>query len=226
LGPGLEFVALLSQFGGGEKAQIPDGLLPRLNCSVAQSNNVHNPKVDTPDVVGVVVDECGDPILVGPLELQFLPDFTMNGRPVSISIKGKQVFIAVIDVASDADRSLGDEPLFAGFGSPHVTQDLIAEGEHHVRNNLLEGRVLLGARPGQKEVIFALQERCDVAIDISLQALKGAELIKKSAPDDQDVFFVSLHRPRMLLPLNYPAKPYLARLANPESSAAKNLPAA
>ena len=46
----------------------------------------------------------------------------MNCRAVGIFVEGEETLIAVVDMASDADRSLVHKSLFTRFGS-HVTQN-------------------------------------------------------------------------------------------------------
>ena len=62
---------------------------------------MNDSNADTSDLIGIVVDERGHTVLVGPLKLELFLNLAMHRGPVGIRVEGKQAFVIVIDVTSD-----------------------------------------------------------------------------------------------------------------------------
>ena len=91
-------------------------------------------------------------------------------------------------MAANADRAFGDQALFAGFLAADVLQDRVAMGDQGVGSDLLVGRVGFGLGAGQEEIVPAREQSAQIFVRLEIQALKTAELIEQTSPNDQDVF--------------------------------------
>ena len=105
LRPRFEFVSLFPEFFGREKTELADRFLPGADGVVAQLDHMHNAKMDLPDFGRVVVNQSGEAILPRSLEPELLRYFPVNRRAIGILVERKETLIAIVNVASDADRS-------------------------------------------------------------------------------------------------------------------------
>ena len=81
--------------------------------------------MDAANFRAVVIQERHDSIFEGRLDFDLLVHFAFDPRPVSGLIPGKKRFVAVVQMAANPDRALGDEALFAGFLAPDVNADTL-----------------------------------------------------------------------------------------------------
>ena len=153
------------------------------------------------DFVRVVVQQRDDVVCEFRLDENFLRDLALHGDIVCLAIEREEPLVAVVHVAPNADAALRDKPLLARLFSPDVMENRVAVHEQHVRDDLLQFRILLRRAARREEVVFACEERGKVAVHVEAEALKCAELVKEGAADDEDVFF--FHRPRLPGPENF-----------------------
>jgi hypothetical protein len=62
-----------------------------------------------------------------------------------------------------------------------------------VRNNLFVGGIIFRLSPRQKEIVSAQKQCPEVFLRFKIQAMKTAELIEETAPDDQNIFVRLAH---------------------------------
>jgi hypothetical protein len=67
-------------------------------------------------------------------------------------------------------------------------QDRVAVGDQGVGNDLLVGRIGFGLGAGQEKIIPAREQGAQIFFRLEIQAVKTAEFIEQTSPDDQDVF--------------------------------------
>lgn len=79
-------------------------------------------------------------------------------------------------------------------------QEFFACSDHNVWNQLLEGRILLGLSTRDEEVIPGFEKNRKVPLDVGIQAVERADLVKKRAADDKDFLWDLIgHREKRLL---------------------------
>jgi hypothetical protein len=125
------------------------------------------------DLIGIIVQQRHWHIREGRVDPQFLADFALHARIVSIEIKRKQPFISVVHMSADANRSLGDQPLFAGFFAANIMEDTIFVRQDDVGNDLLELAICLRSGARRKKIVCAIEQRRKIAIDLKGETLKA-----------------------------------------------------
>ena len=135
--------------------------------------------MDGADGIGVVVEKGQGALDEGSADREFLLQFAHQGALVGRRIKGLPQPVAVVDVTADADGTFLEQPRLAGSASPAVVEDLVSGGDHHVGNELLEGGIILSLGARSEEMIAGLEKDRQVAADLRVEAVKGAQLVKE-----------------------------------------------
>jgi len=190
LGPGLHVGATGFELGAVEELEFGDHGLAFFDGIGLEVEDVDDAEVDAADGVGVVVEEGDDVVGEGGADAEFLVDLAFDGGVVGVGVHGEEAFIVVVHVAADADGAFGGEALFAGLFAADVVEDASLVGEEDVGDDLFEGLVrFCGAACGE-EVVAAVLEGREVAVDVEIEALKGAELVEEGTSDDENHFFL------------------------------------
>ena len=87
----------------------------------------------------------------------------------------KKRVIFVIDVAADANRSFGNQTLFASFLATNIMKNALSISDHDVGDNLFEVRIALCLGTGLKTVVLLIKDYWQIAINISSETLKNAK---------------------------------------------------
>lgn len=198
LGPGLQGVAAGAEFLDRQESKLGDGFLAGADFGSGKLHEMDDAEMDAADLGFVIVDESDDTVLEGAFESQLLLDLTVHGSAVGGLVEGEETLVLIVDMAADADRALGDQTLLAGLRAADVVEDFSLMHEDTIRDELLEGGIVLGLRAGHEEIILALEEGVEVIFGGTVEALESAQLVEKRAADDEDLFFAFGHGGEML----------------------------
>ena len=136
--------------------------------------------MDLTDLGRIVVDQTNGSCVKWTLNSELFAHFSLNSvlKRLYAECKCKERMIFVIDVSSDTNGSFGNQTLFAGLLAANIVKNALAVSYHHVRDDLFELRVGLCVGTGQKPVVL-VQDRWQIAIDISTETLKNTKLLEK-----------------------------------------------
>ena len=139
---------------------------------------MHYAKVNPTNLGGIVINEAHRFRVKLALNRKFLAYLTLHGilKRLQTEIKKRMVFI--VDVAANADRPFCHQAFFAGILAANIMQDILPVGDHHVRNDLLEGWIDLGLGTGHETVVPGIKNGWQIAFHIGTETLKNAELIE------------------------------------------------
>jgi hypothetical protein len=101
--------------------------------------------------------------------------------------------ICVIDVAADANGSFGNQTLFASLLATNIMKNAFPISDYHVRDDLFEGWIGLRPGAGLKTVVLLVQDFGQIAINLSAETLKNAQLLKKRAGKNENIFTGNRH---------------------------------
>ena len=189
LRPGLEFVPPREEFIPPGETQLRDCRLAGRHIGGLQFHKVHHPEVHTADLGRVVIDQRHRPLGETAAEPQLLGNLTPHRIVVGGTVEVLGIFIGVVHMTADADRGFGHEPLLAGFRPAPVVQDFPAVKKHRIRDDLLEGGIVLGRGPRHEEIVLTPQERGQIIVHPLAEPLKTSQRIEKFAPHHQYLFF-------------------------------------
>ena len=116
---------------------------------------MHHAEMDPAHLSAVIIQKRNDMIVESRLDPNLFIHFAFNTGAISLFIPGKQWFVAIVHVPADANRSLGDQTLFACLLSTDVMQHTIAMSDDRVRYDLFVGRIMLGRGAWEKEIVPA-----------------------------------------------------------------------
>ncbi len=188
LAPRFQRILPLAEFGDGEEAGFGDDALAFAGFFFREPENVDDAEVDFADFVRVVVEQRDDVVRVGCFDEHFLRHLALDGGVVGVAVEGKKALVAVVHVAADAHAAFGDEALFAGFFAANVVEYGVARDDEDVGDDLLEVGVRLGGLARGEEVVFASEERGEIAVHVEAEPLKHAELLDERTAHDHDIF--------------------------------------
>ncbi len=188
LRPGLHRVTSRPQVVERQESQVRDARLAARHVFVAEFADMDDAEVDLADRCRIVIDERDDPGREIGVDEQFFVQFPLDGVFVEIEARPEQVFVAVVDVAADADRALGDEAFLAGGLAAHVVQQRVAAADEHVRDQLLERRVVFGERSRDVPCMLRLEHARHVRANVGAEPLEGANLVEERARERQNQF--------------------------------------
>src|SRR5438132_13150110 len=109
--------------------------------------------MDPTTLPAVIIQKRNDMIVESRLDPNLFIHFAFNTGAISLFIPGKQRFVAIVHVPADADRSLGDEALFARLFSADVIEHAIVMSDDGVRYDVIVGRIMLGSGEVQIEIV-------------------------------------------------------------------------
>jgi hypothetical protein len=67
-------------------------------------------------------------------------------------------------------------------------QHRVAMGDERVGNDLLVGGIVFSLSPRQEKIVPAREQGLQVFLRLKIQAVKTAEFIEQTSPNDQNVF--------------------------------------
>src|SRR5689334_17748237 len=96
-------------------------------------------------------------------------------------------------MAADTDATLGVQPAFALALATRVLEEeflsgWVAKAKNHVRNKLLEARILLHRRPRPVAGMGRVEQIRQIALGVATEALKMADSMKNLRRNDEDMF--------------------------------------
>ena len=175
----------------GRKPQSMISLSRGWTAGRSTSNQMHDAQVNATHIRLVVVDQADTTRGVGRVDRNLFLQFAAHAFLVGIAaaigpdIDGR-------NVPADADAPLAMQPLFALAAAASVLKHRIAAlgavPEDHVRDQLLEARVVLHLRPQAERDVRRAEQLAQVAVHLRREALKVAQAMKKLGGHDENVF--------------------------------------
>ena len=201
-GPGFEVgVEFSFEFGGGAEGEFGKGVFVGSDVIVFEFDEVDDTEVDLADFVAVVIEEADDFLGEASAELELLANLAFDPGVIGcLTDMPKVVFAFVdgVDMATDADGTLGVEAAFApGFSADIVEVSSIVM-EDGVGDDLLVGGVGLCGFAIHEKIVFGVENLGKIVIDIGADALEITEVIEQAAWDDEDFFSVVFAHGRRL----------------------------
>ena len=141
---------------------------------------MHDSQMHAPDLRRVIIDQSHRALGKSPAQPEFLADFALNRVVVSRLVEVEKALVGVIDMAADADRGFGDEPLLARLRAPRVVQDFSPVQEDRIRDDLFQRGIVLRRRSRCEKIILLQHKLREVVIDRRAEALKAPQLVKKT----------------------------------------------
>jgi len=125
--------------------------------------------------------------------LKFLIAECRSKKRLFSKSKKRLFIIYVIDVSTNANRPFRYQTLLASFFAAHIMKNAFPISDHHIRNNLFEGRIRfrLGAR--HETVVLGIKNRRQIAVQLGVETLKNTELLKKRTWKNEHIFVCDSH---------------------------------
>ncbi len=137
----------------------------------------------------IVVDQADDLRVKFTLHVDLLVHLTPDRVPKRLFGAGAEETVVIgIDMAADADRSLGDESFLARFFAADVMKNLFAVGDDNVRNQLFKGGIVLRERPRPEAVILRVENGRQIARHVTAETLKRAQFIQHGSLETKNLF--------------------------------------
>jgi hypothetical protein len=137
---------------------------------------VYDAQVDLADGCRVVVDQA-DPAeharaAHGHLFLNLAPE----GHLVSFE-RGPSVRVRFVHMAADTERPQAMQPGLTLRGASRVAKDRISASENDIRNDLLEGRIVLDLGPGAEFSQAGVEKPREIAVGLGREALEPPQAV-------------------------------------------------
>jgi len=188
LGPALKGVSAGFTLGAIQELQPGDHGFPFLHIGFLELKDVNHAQVNAANLIGVVVEERDGVVGVGGVDPEFLANLALHAGVVGGAVQREKPLVLVVHVTAYSNRPLGDKSLFARLFPPHVVKDTALVDKERVRDDLFEGGIRFSRRARGEEILAPVEQLRQVAIDLKVESLEGAELIEMRAADYVDHF--------------------------------------
>ena len=141
LRPCFHLFAFCLEFIDRNEFKLRDDLFVFPNLFRRAKQHMHDTKMNLADFGGIIVDQANRPGIELTLNGKLLADLALHGvlKRLHPECKCKERgLIYIIDVATDADGTFGDQALFTGLFAAHIMQNVFAIGDQNVRDDLFE----------------------------------------------------------------------------------------
>jgi len=154
---------------------------------------MHNAKMNPTHFSGIVVDQPDGSCVKLTLNGKLFADFPFNGFLKCLQAECKKCVIVVVDVSTNANRPFRHQTLLARLLAANIMQDAFSISDHHIRNDLFEGRICFRLGTGHETVIFLFKDGRQIASNIRAKTLKNSKLLKERAWKHQNIFVSNSH---------------------------------
>ena len=178
LRPRFHLLASFFELFNCNKLNLRDDLFVFLYFIRRTKQHVHNTKMASSDLGGVVVDQDNGFCVECSLNGKLFAHLSFDGILKSLQAEGKQRVIFVIDVSANTDGTFGDQTLFPSFLAANIVKNALSISDHHIRDDLLEIRIDLGLGTRLETVVLLIQDGRQIVVNITSETLKDTELFK------------------------------------------------
>jgi hypothetical protein len=145
---------------------------------------MQNPKMDSPDIVGIVVYDGYDFIDVGSIYHHLFTDLTLYCQSIGASVSYWGRDVRFLDVPAYSHGTPADQARLMGTRPAKISEHSLSKAEHHVKDDLFKLRAFLGDLSAYEKMILRLQHDIEILVDLKAITLKLAHTLENFSRED------------------------------------------
>jgi len=194
-------LTLCLKFLNRHKLDLRDYLLVFLYLFRFAKHHMYNAKVNTTDFGRIVVDQTNRAGVKFTFNGKLFVYLSLNSisKCLHINSKSKKRIVFIIDMSTNTDRPFCNQTLFTCLLATNIVKDTFPISDHNIRNNLLEGWIGFSKGTGHKTIIFFIENRWQITINISAETLKNSKLLEERTRKNENIFTCNSHNDLRIL---------------------------